>query len=41
MTIEIKNIGGKWYINGKTFMECTLTEQRYFVEFINAMKCED
>lgn len=41
MVIEIKNIGGKWHINGKTFMECTYTEQRYFIEFINSLKYEE
>lgn len=41
MTIEIKNTGGKWLINGKPYNECTYTEQRYFIEFINSLKYEE
>lgn len=40
MKIEIKQSNGIWLINGKTYKDATLCEQRYFLEFCKAMNYE-
>lgn len=40
MKIEIKQSNGIWLINSKPYEECTLCEQRYFLEFCKAMNYE-
>lgn len=38
LVIEIKNIGGKVLINGKSYIECSLIEKKFFDEFVKEIK---
>ncbi len=41
LSIEIKNISGKWLINGKQYRDCNSLVQSFFDEFIKEMNYGD